>query len=280
MNEPPSDAASRAEVDPRREMWRRGSYETVGDWLAPASRSVLDRITEVTGTELTGQRLLDVATGTGTVAIEAARRGADVVGVDLTPELLDVARRRARHQQVEVRFDVVDFDRLDDGVADADFDVITSAFGVIFAPDPGATLRQLERRLRAGGHTGVVGWDPAGVFVVPESLLELLPEGGAMPDMSTWTTRIADLCDGSSSEVVATFVDELRIPFDSVEDAADQLERWSGGWAQLLEMFDGMGAGVDARFRLHEHLASFATSFATGIELEALYHTSVLRRVV
>ena len=93
-------ASGDGRADPRRELWRRGSYEIVGDWLAPASLSVLDSI----GSRLRGLRLLDVAAGTGTVAIEAARRGAVVVGMDLTDELVDIARRRAAGVGVRLRW--------------------------------------------------------------------------------------------------------------------------------------------------------------------------------
>ena len=269
---------SEPDTDPRRELWRRGSYEIVGEWLAPASLSVLDRVAEVVDSALDGCRLLDVATGTGTVAIEAARRGAVVTAVDLTEELVDIARRRADDAGVDVQFTIGDFDHLDHVVGDAEFDVITSAFGVIFAPNPAATLAGLERRLAPGGSIGVAGWGPDGVFVVPASMLDLMPERPRMPDMESWTMGITSLCEGTGLEVVSTAVGELIIPFASVEDAAEQLERWSGGWAQLFEMFDGLGVGREARARFVDHLASFSDPTDLGIGLHACHHASVLRR--
>ncbi len=273
MSEPDAD-----EVDPRRAFWRQGSYEILGDWIASASTSVLDRLVEVAAEPLAGRRLLDVATGTGSVAIEAAARGAAVVGVDVTDELLDIARRRADAAEVDVGFEVGDFDRLYEAVGDADFDVITSSFGVIFAPDPSVTLAGFERHLAADGLIGMVGWDPDGVFIVPESMLDLLPERPVFPDMGAWTTRITELCEGTPFEVASMTDDELRIPFASVSDVAEQLERWSGGWAQILGNFDALGVGGLARGRFRDHLASFATTRHDGIELRARYHVSVLRR--
>ena len=225
------------DIDPRRALWRRRSYEIVGDWLAPASVLVLDRAEDVIGGSLVDRRVLDLAAGTGNVAIEAARRGASVTGVDATDELLDVARRRAAGTGVDVRFEVGDFDRLDEAVGDERFDVVTSAFGVIFAP-PTRRPRSSDsgRRLDAGGVVSISGWDPDGVFVVPEPILDLLPDRGAMPDMATWTTRIDELCGGTLFVVAATHSDDLDIDFASVEDAAEQLERWSGGWSQLFDV--------------------------------------------
>ncbi len=265
-------------VDPRRALWRRGSYEIAGDWIASASRSVLEDLERLLTGGLRGTALLDVATGTGTVAIEAARRGATVVGVDLTNELVDVAVRRATAADVEIRFEIGDFDHLDNVVGGETFDVITSSFGVIFAPDPVATLRQFEARLSAEGLLGVVGWDPASVFVVPDRMLDLMPEPPRMLDMGTWTTSVEALAARAGWEVVSTRHDDLAIPFDSVRDAAEQLERWSGGWAQLLEALDALGEGDEARRRFRDHLAGYAQSTESGIVVEARHHTSVLRR--
>lgn len=276
-----SDDVGSDDVDPRRAMWRRGSYEIAGDWVAPASLSVLERVTEVAGQLPAGRRLLDVATGTGTVAIQAARLGATVVGVDLTDELVDIARRRADAADVDVRFVVGDFDRLDDlgHVGDTTFEVITSAFGVMFAPDPAGTLAGLTRRLVDGGLLGVTCWNSDGVMAAPGTVLDLLPERPPVPDWSLWTTRIGDLCADTPCEVVVSHDDELIIPFASVADCADQFERWSGGWAQLFEALDGLGVGGDARHRFREHVEAFSTETAEGIGLRARYHTSVLRLV-
>jgi len=109
-------------VDPRRELWRSGSYEIVGDWFRTASVAVLD------GLSLDGAMLLDVGTGTGAVAIEAARRGARVTAVDLTDELVAIAPRRADDAGVDVDFVVADFDESTrrDAVAGS-FDVVASS---------------------------------------------------------------------------------------------------------------------------------------------------------
>ncbi len=272
-----TDTPEPDEIDPRRELWRRGSYEIVGDWLAPASLSVLDALERAGDGSLAGRRVLDVAAGTGTVSIEAARRGAEVVGVDVTDELLEVARQRAADADVDVAFEVGDFDDLDGSLGDAVFDVITSSFGVMFAPDASATLAGLVERVGAGQLIGVTGWDPNGVFMVPDSMIELMPEPPPLPDMSVWTTRIDELAADASCELVSCGVDELLVGFESVEDAADQLERWSGGWGRMLEMFDAFGAGDQARTLFAEHLEGFARSARTGIALEALYYTSVIQ---
>jgi SAM-dependent methyltransferase len=105
-----------------------------------------------------GERLLDVGTGTGAVALRAARAGANVTGVDLAPALIDTARRLARTAGLSIRFDVADAERLP--YPDASFDVVCSVLGVVFAPDHTAATRELARVCRPAGRLGIVAWRP------------------------------------------------------------------------------------------------------------------------
>ncbi|MHB8659822.1 MAG: class I SAM-dependent methyltransferase [Solirubrobacteraceae bacterium] len=116
-----------------------------------------------------GERWLDVATGTGAVAIRAARAGADVLGVDISPELIDTARQLAAREGLHVRFEVGDAERLQHG--DASFDVVASAQGTMFAPDHKAVARELIRVCRPGGRLGLTCWRPGGAIETFFSLL-------------------------------------------------------------------------------------------------------------
>src|ERR1700730_15495106 len=90
-----------------------------------------------------GQRVLDVACGTGVVSVTAARLGAPVTGLDLTPELLDRARENARIAAVEVGWDEGGAEKLP--FEDAAFDVVLSEFGHIFAPRPEVAIGEMLR---------------------------------------------------------------------------------------------------------------------------------------
>jgi SAM-dependent methyltransferase len=103
-----------------------------------------------------GERWLDVGTGTGAVALRAARAGARVTGVDLSPVMVDTARRLAGEQGVGIQFDVGDAERLP--YEHASFDVVASALGVFLAPDHAAAARELARVCRPGGRLGLVAW--------------------------------------------------------------------------------------------------------------------------
>jgi SAM-dependent methyltransferase len=105
-----------------------------------------------------GQRVLDVACGTGVVAVTAARLGARVTGLDLTPALLERARENARVAGVDVDWHEGDAEYLPFG--DGTFDVVLSQFGHMFAPRPEVATAQMLRVLRPGGTIAFSTWPP------------------------------------------------------------------------------------------------------------------------
>ena len=105
-----------------------------------------------------GQKVLDVACGTGVVALTAARTGASVQGLDLTPELVERAKENSALMRVEATFQEGDAESLP--FPDATFDVVVSQFGHMFAPRPDVTLGQMLRVLKPGGTIAFATWPP------------------------------------------------------------------------------------------------------------------------
>jgi SAM-dependent methyltransferase len=106
-----------------------------------------------------GEAVLDVGCGTGVVAVTAARRGAHVIGLDLTPALLDEARRNAGLAGCShLRFDEGDAEQLP--YPDASFDLVLSQFGHMFAPRPAVAIAEMRRVLRPGGRIALATWPP------------------------------------------------------------------------------------------------------------------------
>jgi len=105
-----------------------------------------------------GARVLDVACGTGVVAITAARAGAHVTGSDLTPELIERAKENAKLARVEIELSVADVEELP--YADATFDAVLSQFGHMFAPRPDVAVREMLRVLKPGGTIAFTTWPP------------------------------------------------------------------------------------------------------------------------
>lgn len=132
-------------------MWGTGPYERLPEHYEP----LLDHLIAALGPK-PGESFLDVATGTGAVAMRAARSGADVTGVDLAPALISTARRLAAADDLAIRFEVGDAEALP--YEDGAFDVVASSLGVIFAPDHRAIARSLARVCRVGGRLGLACW--------------------------------------------------------------------------------------------------------------------------
>jgi ubiquinone/menaquinone biosynthesis C-methylase UbiE len=110
----------------------------------------------------TGQRVLDVAAGTGNTAIRAAEAGAEVVASDLTPENFEAGRGEAEAHGVELEWVEADAEALP--FADGEFDVVTSSFGAIFAPDHRAVADEMLRVCRPRGTIGMLNFTPEGLI--------------------------------------------------------------------------------------------------------------------
>ncbi|WP_040790705.1 class I SAM-dependent methyltransferase [Nocardia paucivorans] len=139
-----------------RAMWALGDYPRVADVVIPELGRRLVQACSLGP----GLRVLDVAAGSGNAAIPAAETGADVVASDLTPELLEVGRRIATGRGVELTWQQGDAEALP--YPYADFDVVISCVGVMFAPFHQAAADELLRVTRPGGTIGLINWTPTG----------------------------------------------------------------------------------------------------------------------
>jgi SAM-dependent methyltransferase len=142
--------------DAQRKMWTIGDYPEIARTIAQVGELVAER-----ADPQPGQDLLDVATGSGNVAIPAALAGAKVTGLDLTPKLLEVARERATEAGVEIEF--VEGDAEDLPYDDRSFERVTSCFGVMFAPRQDVAAGELVRVARPGARIVVAAWTPEGL---------------------------------------------------------------------------------------------------------------------
>jgi SAM-dependent methyltransferase len=131
------------------DMWGGAEYEQIAQRFAPIHDGLVARLGP-----RPNERWLDVATGTGEVAVRAAGAGADVVGLDIAPRLLEQARSKsAEIEWVEGDAEALPF-------ADRSFDVVCSNFGVIFAPDHANVAAELARVSCPGARLGFTAWKP------------------------------------------------------------------------------------------------------------------------
>jgi SAM-dependent methyltransferase len=140
----------------QRRVWSSGDYPDIARLIESAAEHLVAQADVEEGHEV-----LDVATGSGNVAIVAAQRGAQVTGLDITPELFDAARRRAAGAGVEIEWVEGDAEELP--YPDGSFDRVLSAFGTMFAPRHQVAADELLRVCRPGGTVAVAAWTPEGL---------------------------------------------------------------------------------------------------------------------
>jgi ubiquinone/menaquinone biosynthesis C-methylase UbiE len=135
------------------DMWGAGSYEKLAARFGPVQDELVERLQPQAG-----ERFLDVATGTGEVAVRAAATGATVTAIDISDPMLEKARRRADEAGAEITFDLGDAEYLP--YDDECFDVIASNFGLVFAPDHANVATELARVACPGARLGFTAWRP------------------------------------------------------------------------------------------------------------------------
>ena len=155
MSEAPPDAELKQR---HRKMWASGDYpEMVETFLLPLG-PVLVEACEI-GADMA---VLDVAAGTGNASIPAAQKGAMVTASDLTPELFDAGRERAKAEDVELAWEEADAENLP--FDDESFDVVMSSIGAMFAPHHEKVADELVRVAKPGGTIGLLSWTPEGMI--------------------------------------------------------------------------------------------------------------------
>jgi SAM-dependent methyltransferase len=195
-----------------RSSWIAGDFGVVAKTIAAGGQEFIERL----GISA-GKRVLDIATGTGNLAIPLARAGCVVTGVDIAPNLLVQARERAAAEGLAVQFDEGDAEALP--YADASFDAVVTMFGAMFAPRPELVAAEMARVLKPGGLLGMANWDPAGfvgqMFKIGSK--HVPPPPGVQPpvlwgDEATVRERLANGFKDIRTEIVPVMFD---MPFDA-----------------------------------------------------------------
>lgn len=213
----------------------------------------------------TGHRVLDVGCGTGVAAITAARVGAKVSGLDLTPELLERARENSAIAEVDVDWREGDAEVLP--FADSEFDVVLSQFGHMFAPRPDVVIGQMLRVLKPGGTIAFVTWPPESLvgssFTLVASYMPPPPPGVSAPPQWGDPNIVRERLGKAVREVVFDR-DRMLIPALSLQHYRAFVERSVGPMLKLVEMLSSNDHARLAKFRSEYH-ALIAPNFEDNV---------------
>src|SRR5438270_1614732 len=145
-------------------VWALGDYTEIARLTGQAAQPLVDACAVSAG-----QEALDLAAGSGNVALAAAAEGARVIASDITPAMLELGRRRSSEAGFEIEWVEADAEELP--FADASFDCVLSAFGAMLAPRPDVMAREAFRVLRPGGTFGMTAWTPEGMIPAQSALV-------------------------------------------------------------------------------------------------------------
>ena len=208
-----------------------------------------------------GERILDLATGTGWTSRLVARRGALVTGVDIAPALLEAAETHAAAEQLPVRYLQGDAEELP--FEDAGFDAIVSTFGVMFASRPEAAAKEIARVCRPGGRIAITTWTSDGnVFKMFQVMKAYMPatQAPAPPSPFDWgnTDRIRQLLGRDFELKFERAVSYYREP--SAEAA---WEVFSTGYGPAKMLADTLGTSKGDALRAD--FVAFHAGFPTAL---------------
>src|SRR5437867_8632791 len=212
-----------------------------------------------------GQRVLDVACGTGVVAVTAARLGAQVTGLDLTPELLERARENARIAGVDIEWYQGDVEELP--FADEAYDTVLSQFGHIFAPRPDVAIAEMLRVLKRGGTIAFSTWPPelgiGRLFALTGRYLPPPPPGVVPPhlwgDPNVVRERLGDAAKDLRFDRAT-----MRVSALSLQHNRAAMEKTAG---PILKLVDSLTATDPARLETYrrEFEATVADYFEDNV---------------
>lgn len=247
-------------------MWTDGDYGIIARGMEQRATELLDAVPIAAG-----ERVLDVACGTGQWTIPAARRGAVVTGVDIAENWLEQARQRAAAEGVDVRLDVGDAEELlyEDGA----FDLVLSLIGAMFAPRPERVAAELLRVCRPGGRIVMSNWTPEG-FV--GAMFKLVARHVPPPDMPSpllWGTEEAArerLAPGAAELRTARRTMRFDYPMPPAEVAAHYFRHF-GPCIRAAAALDAEGAAaLKAEFLQHWAEHNQAADGTTKVDAEVL----------
>lgn len=254
--------------------WMAGDFGQIAETYAPGAAEFVGRLNL-----RPGERVLDVACGTGNLTIPAARSGASVTGQDIAPNLLEQGRVRAKAEDLTIRFDENDAEALP--YDDAAFDTVITMFGAMFTPQPDVTAAELARTCRPGGRIAMANWTPGGFIGQMFKIVgQYVPSAPGMPSPLLWGDEaiVRERLNGSVAELHLTRRSiTFHFPF-SPSEVVECFRRYYGPTVKAFGALDETGQAA-LRQELEQHWAAHNQSQngVTRVESEYLEVVAVRR---
>lgn len=248
--------ADRALKQKHRAMWASGDYPALADEMLLELGAILVEACRVTSRH----RVLDVGAGSGNAAIPAAMMGAKVVASDLTPELFEAGRREAANRGVSLDWKEADAEALP--FADAEFDVVMSCLGAMFAPHHQAAADELLRVCKPGGTIGLLSWTPEGfigrMFATMKPFAPPPPPGAQPAPLWGSEEHVRELLGDRITGAVAR---KQSLVVRSFHQPGDFVRYFKSHYGPTIAVYKFLGADTDRAKELDQALTDLADSF-------------------
>src|SRR5216117_3437846 len=243
-------------MNPNKALWEKGDFTRIAQSMRESGEAVVESL----GVK-PGVKVLDLGCGDGTTALPAARRGADVLGVDIARNLVEAGNRRAQeHGLPNLRFQEGDACNLSELAADT-FDLVVSIFGAMFAPKPFDVAKEMVRVTRPGGRIVMGNWIPndptlvAQILKISASYTPPPPEGFVSP--MTWgiESNVIERFVGAGvpAEKISFARDTFTFNFPGTPSAfVDEFRKYYGPTMNAFEAAEKQGRAADLQKELEE----------------------------
>lgn len=261
-------------ADKHRALWASGDYpKLAADLVAPLGPVLVESIGITSG-----DRVLDVASGTGNAAIPAAATGASVVASDLVPDLLEHGHRLAAERGIDLEWREANAHELP--FADGEFDVVMSCIGVMFAPFHRLAADELVRVCKPGGRIGLLSWTPEGhigqLWATMKPYAPSPPPGAQPPPLWGDEEYISALL----GDRVADIVTERRtLTVDHFRTGAAFRDYFKAVYGPTIAVYNNIAGDTDKQRALDAAIAKIGDDIlAGGLRMEWEYLLLTARR--